>query len=186
MKILSTDFPGLKVVEPTLHQDERGYFFESYRTDLLAEAGIHNRFVQDNLSRSTHGVLRGLHYQLHHGQGKLVSCTKGDVFDVALDVRRNSPTFGQVFAVTLSEKNHRSVYIPPGFAHGFCVVSAYAIFQYKCTTKYMPEDEYGIVWNDAELGIEWPVDNPILSDRDQRFPTLSNQEQTLLPEFGSS
>jgi dTDP-4-dehydrorhamnose 3,5-epimerase len=181
MKIHYTDFPGLIVIEPHVIRDERGYFFESFRDDLLKENGFNIDFVQDNQSRSTKGVLRGLHYQLNYGQGKLVRCTYGEIFDAAIDIRKGSPTFGKVFTKKLNDKDHTSIYIPPGFAHGFCVLSEEAIFQYKCTHVYHPEDEYGIHWNDKQ--IEWPITEPILSGRDQNFLPLDQQDNSLLPEF---
>jgi dTDP-4-dehydrorhamnose 3,5-epimerase len=183
MKISKTEFPGLMIVEPYVHGDSRGYFFESYRFETFENAGLHLTFVQDNQSKSKHGVLRGLHYQLKHGQGKLVRCAMGEVYDVALDIRLGSPTFGKTFAMKLNDIDHNAIYIPPGFAHGFCVLSDKAIFQYKCTEKYNPEDEYGIRWNDESVGINWPVESPILSERDQLFPLLAEQEKTLLPKF---
>lgn len=183
MKIIATDFPGLYIIEPVVFNDDRGYFFESYRDEHFVRAGLNLTFKQDNQSKSTRGVLRGLHYQLKNGQGKLVSCAYGEVFDVALDIRKGSPTFGHVYKKTLNDINHHAVYIPPGFAHGFCVLSEEAIFQYKCTEKYYPDDEYGISWNDPTANIQWPVDQPILSDRDLNFPTLADQDEKFLPDF---
>lgn len=183
MKITATDFPGLYVIEPMVFNDDRGYFFESYRNEDFIRADLDLKFKQDNQSKSTCGVLRGLHYQLNHGQGKLVSCAYGEVFDVALDIRKGSPTFGQAFTRKLNDIDHHSVYIPPGFAHGFCVLSEKAIFQYKCTETYYPEDEYGISWNDQGANIQWPVDKPFLSNRDLNFPDLANQDKSLLPDY---
>jgi len=183
MKITATDFLGLYVIEPVVFNDDRGYFFESYRNEHFIRAGLDLKFKQDNQSKSTCGVLRGLHYQLNYGQGKLVSCAYGKVFDVALDIRKGSPTFGKVFTITLNDKDHHAVYIPPGFAHGFCVLSDKAIFQYKCTEIYYPEDEYGISWNDQQANIQWPVDKPLLSNRDLNFPDLADQDKSLLPDF---
>ncbi|MCH7762848.1 MAG: dTDP-4-dehydrorhamnose 3,5-epimerase [Candidatus Marinimicrobia bacterium] len=183
MKLSKTEFPGLMIVEPDVHGDDRGYFFESYRSEHFENAGLNLNFIQDNQSKSMRGVLRGLHYQLQNGQGKLVSCTFGEVFDVALDIRKGSPTFGKTFAMTLDDKDHHAIYIPPGFAHGFCVVSDEAIFQYKCTEKYDSDDEYGIRWNDESFRIEWPIDSPILSQRDQLLPLLAEQDVSLLPEY---
>jgi len=180
---MKTEFPGLVIIEPNVHGDDRGYFFESFRSDYFNKAGLHLEFVQDNQSKSAKGVLRGLHYQLIHGQGKLVRCPLGEVFDVALDIRKGSPTFGKAFTIKLNDANHHSIYVPPGFAHGFCVLSDEAIFQYKCTEMYDPEDEYGIRWNDQTAQIEWPIVSPILSERDQQFPSLLDQERTLLPEY---
>jgi len=186
MKITATEFPGLYIMEPKVFNDDRGYFFESYRTEHFKNAGLNLEFKQDNQSKSTNGVLRGLHYQLNHGQGKLVNCVAGEIFDVALDVRRGSPTFGKAFSKILNDKEHQSVYIPPGFAHGFCVLSDEAIFTYKCTEKYYPGDEYGILWSDTSLKDVWPIENPILSHRDLSFPELSNQDEALLPIFEAS
>lgn len=181
MKISTTDFPGLYIIEPRIFNDDRGYFFESYRSEYFIKAGLDLVFKQDNQSKSTRGILRGLHYQLNHGQGKLVSCVFGEVFDVALDIRVGSPTFGKVFTATLNDRDHHAVYIPPGFAHGFCVLSDEAIFNYKCTEKYYPEDEYGILWKDTN--IQWPYEDPILSERDKKFPALIEQDRSLLPVF---
>ena len=183
MKITTTDFPGLYVIEPVVFNDDRGYFFESYRDEHFVNSDLNLKFKQDNQSKSTRGVLRGLHYQLEHGQGKLASCVYGEVYDVALDIRKGSPTFGHVFTKTLNDTDHHAVYIPPGFAHGFCVLSEEAIFQYKCTEIYYSEDEYGISWNDQTANIQWPIDQPILSNRDLNFPTLADQDDTLLPVF---
>ncbi len=183
MEIKKTEFPGLLIVEPRVFGDERGYFFESFRSETLHNAGIIHDFVQDNQSKSVQGVLRGLHYQLKFGQGKLVRCTLGEVFDVAVDIRKGSPTFGKSFSMMLNDKDHYEIYIPPGFAHGFCVVSEEATFQYKCTEIYHPEDEYGIRWNDKSFEINWPVQLPKLSKRDKRFPLLADQNESLLPEF---
>jgi len=183
MIIKQTEFPGLMIIEAKIHGDSRGYFLESFRSDHFKDAGLNLNFVQDNQSKSKHGVLRGLHYQLKNGQGKLVRCTLGEVFDVALDIRKGSPTFGKSFSITLNDKNHLAVYIPPGFAHGFCVVSDEAIFQYKCTVRYDPEDEYGIRWNDESFRINWPVESPVLSQRDKLFPLLSEQDESHLPKY---
>ncbi len=185
MKIIATNFPGLLVIEPKIYSDDRGYFFESYRKEHFKKAGLELEFKQDNQSKSTRGVLRGLHYQLKYGQGKLVSCALGEVYDVALDIRIGSPTFGQSFTTTLNDSDHQAVYIPPGFAHGFCVLSNDAIFQYKCTEKYYPEDDYGISWNDKTANIQWPIKKPILSDRDMTFPVLVDLDESLLPVFKS-
>ena len=142
MKATSLAIPDVILLEPTVYGDNRGYFFESYSQKQFEEAtGLSPNFVQDNQSKSTKGVLRGLHYQLKHGQGKLVRCVLGEIYDVALDIRKGSPTFGKVFALTLNDNDHQAVYVPPGFAHGFCVLSNEAIFEYKCTEKYYPEDE---------------------------------------------
>ena len=153
MKILETPLPGVMVFEPIRFGDNRGFFLETHREDIFKQAGITARFVQDNHSRSTKGVLRGLHYQLVQPQGKLVRVATGSVFDVAVDVRRGSPTFGDWFGTTLDDENMRMMYVPPGFAHGFIVLSESADFMYKCTDYYHPESEQGILWNDPNIGI---------------------------------
>ena len=157
-QILVTKAPieGLYVIEPTVHGDTRGYFMETYNQRDMAEAGLDMTFVQDNQSMSTKGVLRGLHYQINHPQGKLVRVIKGRVFDVAVDLRMDSETFGKWFGVELSEENKKQFYISPGFAHGFLVLSDVAEFCYKCTDFYHPNDEGGLAWNDPTIGIEWP------------------------------
>lgn len=157
MKIIATDLPGVLIIEPAVHGDARGFFQETYHARRYADAGIDLPFVQDNHSRSGQGILRGLHYQREHPQGKLVRVTQGAAFDVAVDIRKGSPTFGKWIGVTLSEDNFRQVYIPPGFAHGFCTLSEQVDFLYKCTDYYHPEDEQGVLWNDPDIGIDWPA-----------------------------
>ena len=188
-----TEIPGVVVIEPQVFGDDRGYFMETYQKDQFAEAGIDKEFVQDNQSRSTRGVLRGLHFQKNHTQGKLVRVTRGEVFDVAVDCRPNSATFGKWVGVTLSEENKKMFYIPEGFAHGFLVLSDEAEFCYKVTDFYHPGDEGGLAWNDPAIGIEWPQlvgdykgncsaegytladGTPLnLSDKDQKWETLAN------------
>lgn len=171
MKVSTTPLSGLLVIEPTLFRDERGYFFEVYQQHHYHALGL-PLFVQDNFSNSKENVLRGLHYQLPHAQGKLVWVTKGSVWDVAVDIRISSPTFGKWFSITLSDENHLQMYIPPGFAHGFCVLSAETDFNYKCSGFYSPHHEQGIAWNDAHLNIPWPIKQPILSPKDQHYPAL--------------
>ncbi len=183
MKVETTKIPGLVIVEPRVFGDARGFFKETYGADRYAEAGIAGPFVQDNLSKSSRGVLRGLHLQHPHGQGKLVQVLLGEVFDVAVDVRRGSPSFGEWVGVTLSAENHRQFYIPPGFAHGFCVTSDEALFSYKCTDGYHPECEHGVLWNDPEVGIQWPMEEPLLSDKDKAYPRLSAIAVDTLPVF---
>lgn len=163
--------PGLQLIEPRLFHDNRGYFFETHQTKRYAELGLPT-FVQDNFSRSNKNVLRGLHYQLPFAQGKLVYVSRGSVWDVAVDIRRNSPTFGKWCGVILSDENHWQLYIPPGFAHGFCVLSETADFHYKCTEYYTPQAEHGIMWNCSTLNIDWPVKNPVLSSKDLKYTTL--------------
>ena len=171
MKITNSPLQGLLIIEPTVFTDNRGYFFEAYQQERYIEQGI-PPFVQDNVSHSTRHALRGLHYQLPHAQGKLVQVTRGRVWDVVVDIRVSSPTFGQSFTITLSAENHTQLYIPPGFAHGFCVLSAKADFYYKCTDFYAATYEHGIAWNDARLNIPWPIKNPILSPKDEVYPPL--------------
>ncbi len=167
---------GLKVVTPTVHGDNRGYFMETYNYNDFKEAGIPEVFVQDNQSASRKGVLRGLHFQIAHPQDKLVRVIKGEVFDVAVDMRKGSPTYGQWYGVLLTEENKKQFFIPKNFAHGFLVVSDYAEFCYKCTDFYTPGDEGGIMWNDPEIGVEWPLPDgmePILSERDKVWGKFS-------------
>ena len=167
MKFVPTALPDVIVVEPDVFHDPRGFFFESYHADKYAAGGIDVTFVQDNHSRSTRGTLRGMHAQRQRPQGKLVRVVHGEVFDVALDIRRGSPRFKQWVGVVLSADNFRQCYIPPGFAHGFCVLSDTAEFEYKCTDFYDPTDELRIAWNDPEIGIAWPIREPVLSDKDR-------------------
>ena len=184
MRFAPTELPGVIVVEPDVHRDGRGFFLETYHAEKYGGGGIDGPFVQDNHSRSVQGTLRGLHLQIRRPQGKLVRVIEGEIFDVAVDVRRGSPTFGQWMGVTLSAENFRQCYLPPGFAHGFAVVSAVAQVEYKCTDIYDPASEVGIAWNDPDLGISWPVANPILSDRDRRHPKLAAVTD-LLPLFST-
>jgi dTDP-4-dehydrorhamnose 3,5-epimerase len=162
------------VVEPAVHVDGRGFFLETYHAGRYREHGIDGPFVQDNHSRSSEGTLRGLHLQLRHPQGKLIRVIEGEIFDVAVDVRRGSPAFGRWVGVVLSAENFAQCYVPPGFAHGFCVTSRIAQVEYKCTDVYDPESEIGLAWNDPALGIAWPVDRPTLSARDSRHPRLAD------------
>lgn len=176
MQVLETSLPGVMLIEPRVFGDSRGFFLETYRQDVLKEAGLDVDFIQDNHSRSTKGVLRGLHYQLTQPQGKLVRVTRGEIFDVAVDVRKGSPHFGQWYGVTLNEENMRMLYIPPGFAHGFVVLSDIVDFIYKCTDYYHPQSEQGILWNDPAIGIKWPTAEVNLSDKDQQNPVLDQQK----------
>jgi len=177
MHVITTELAGLLIVEPKVFGDARGFFFESYQRERYLAAGIDADFVQDNCSRSCRGTLRGLHYQLARPQGKLVFVTRGEVVDVAVDLRRASPTFGRSVSTVLSESNHRQIYVPPGFAHGFCVTSDSADFCYKCTEYYRPADERTLLWNDPALKIEWPAVEPyILSEKDRRGIPLGNAE----------
>ena len=179
MRVVETELPGDLLVEPKLFGDARGFFLETYQQERYAASGISATFVQDNLSRSRKGTLRGLHFQEPRGQGKLVSVLAGAVWDVVVDVRRGSPTFGKWTGLELSADNRRQLWVPPGFAHGFCVLTDSADFFYKCTEVYRPTDERGIIWNDPALNIPWPTDTPLLSAKDQTFQTLAVMEQEL-------
>lgn len=172
MNVLPTDLPEVVVVEPRVHGDARGYFLETWQRARYRDAGLPETWVQDNLSRSGRGVLRGLHLQCPEPQGKLVHVLDGEVFDVAVDVRPGSPAFGRWTGVRLSSENHRQLYVPEGFAHGFVVLSPSALFAYKCTRPYVPAAEVGIVWNDPDIGIAWPIDAPELSAKDAALPRL--------------
>ena len=183
MKIIKTHLPGVIVFEPKVFGDTRGFFLETYREDVLQEAGITTHFVQDNHSRSTRGVLRGLHYQMIQPQGKLVRVTSGTVFDVAVDIRQGSPTFGQWYGAQLDEDSMRMMYIPHGYAHGFVVLSDVADFLYKCTDYYHPQSEQGIAWNDPDIGIDWPISDVSLSEKDKTNVQLKNQLAERLPTY---
>lgn len=172
MRVRETPLAGALIVEPRVISDPRGFFLETYHAERYAAAGITGAFVQDNHSRSVGNTLRGLHYQWRRPQGKLVRVVEGAIWDVAVDIRDDSPTFGQWVAVTLSAENFRQFYVPPGFAHGFCVTTASAQVEYKCTDVYDPEGEAGLAWDDVELAIPWPVEAPLLSGRDAAHPTL--------------
>lgn len=178
-----TPLPGLPevlLVEPKVFADQRGWFMETYKRSEFEAEGIRRAFVQDNHSCSAPGTLRGLHYQRHHPQGKLVRVVRGRVLDVAVDIRRGSPTFGRWVSADLSAENHRQLYIPPGFAHGFCVPAEESEVEYRCTDYYAPDDERGIIWNDPEIAIKWSIDTPLLSPKDQTFPSLKGAD---LPEL---
>jgi len=177
VKVTQLDIPGLLLFEPAVFRDPRGLFCETFHAQRYAEAGITELFVQDNYSRSIRGTLRGLHYQDPHAQGKLVMVLDGSVYDVVVDIRRGSPTFGKWHGLELSADNTRQLYVPPGCAHGFCVTSERAAFLYKCTDFYSPKDERGIIWNDPDVGIEWPISNPLLSKRDQNQISLRQYRQ---------
>ncbi|HEV2538421.1 MAG TPA: dTDP-4-dehydrorhamnose 3,5-epimerase [Frateuria sp.] len=183
MKVVETSLPGALVIEPQVFGDARGFFYESYNEAKYREAGIDRRFVQSNVSRSAKGVLRGLHYQWPNPQGKLVSVLEGEVYDVAVDIRRGSPTFGRWAGVMLTADNHRHFWIPEGFAHGFCVLSEFATFSYQCTALYDREGDAAIRWNDADIGIDWPVSAPLLSEKDTRAPFLKDVPADRLPAF---
>jgi dTDP-4-dehydrorhamnose 3,5-epimerase len=180
LKFQSTLIPDVILIEPTVFGDSRGFFFESYHEEKFQEAGIPLPFVQDNHSKSAKGVLRGLHGQSPNPQGKLISVIEGEIFDVAVDARTGSPTYGEHVSVTLSAENKQQLYVPPGLVHGFCVTSDVAQVQYKCTDLYHPEAEFSVAWNDPDLGIQWPVENPVLSEKDQRAPRLCDMQGRLL------
>jgi dTDP-4-dehydrorhamnose 3,5-epimerase len=173
VRLVSTEIPGVVVIEPDVHADGRGFFLETYSAERYRAHGISAPFVQDNHSQSIAGTLRGLHLQIRHPQGKLIRVVEGEIFDVAVDVRRGSPTFGRWVGVSLTASSFKQLYVPPGFAHGFCVVSTIAQVEYKCTDIYDPASEIGIAWNDPAIGISWPVTSPILSARDGRHPALA-------------
>ena len=181
MKVIETKLPGVLILEPKVFGDTRGFFFESFHAHRYREAGILVDFVQDNVSRSARGVLRGLHFQNPRPQAKLVQVLEGSVIDVAVDVRHGSPTFGEHVVVELSAENHRQFFVPAGFAHGFCVTSDHALFSYKCSDFYSPADEGGVLWNDPDLGIAWPFDAPTLSAKDAVYPRLRDVPLERLP-----
>ncbi len=181
MEFISTMLEDVLLIRPNVFRDQRGFFTETFRLNNFHQAGIRKPFVQDNLSKSVRNTLRGLHYQLVRPQAKLVMVTSGEILDVAVDLRRSSSTFGKHVSYRLSDKNNEILYIPEGFAHGFFVLSETATFQYKCTDYYYPEGERGVRWNDPEIGITWPVDAPILSDKDKNLPLLSEMSVKDLP-----
>lgn len=183
---VETTVPGVVIIKPRLFTDTRGYFFETYHEIEFAALGIRDRFVQDNHSCSRRGTLRGLHYQLRHSQAKLCRVVRGEVLDVAVDIRRGSPTFGGWAGAVLSAENKHQIYLPKGFAHGFLVLSEEAEFLYKCSDFYDPASERGIHWADPELGIEWPLSDPILSPKDRGYPRLAEIAAEFLPEYKAS
>ena len=184
MKVRETELPGVLIVEPDRFGDSRGFFQEIWHESRYREAGIPGPFVQDNMSLSARGVLRGLHFQHPNGQGKLVYVLQGEVFDVAVDIRTDSPTFGKWVGYSLSADNGRQFYVPPGFAHGFCVKSESALFAYKCTDFYNPRTEGAIRWDDAAIGIDWPLADPLVSAKDAEAPLLAKIDPARLPLFG--
>ncbi len=182
INIIKTKIDGLIIIEPSVFGDERGYFMETYNEEEFHKAGLTMKFVQDNESKSSKGVLRGLHFQRKFSQGKLVRVTKGEVYDVGVDLRQGSKTYGQWAGVLLTEENKTMFYVPEGFAHGFLVVSDEAVFNYKCTNFYAPEYDGGIRWNNPDIGVEWPLDDigePMLSDKDKTSPFLREIKDTL-------
>ena len=172
MNVIESSLPGVKILEPSVYRDDRGFFCESFNEARFATHGLATSFRQDNRSHSRQGVLRGLHYQLTRPQGKLVTCVSGTVFDVAVDVRRGSPTFGEWTGVTLQSDEPRFLWIPEGFAHGFCVLSESADVVYKCTDVFEPADDHGVLWSDPAIGIRWPIARPLLSPKDERYAGL--------------
>ena len=183
MKIIETSLPGCLVIEPAVFGDERGVFFETWNADRFGEHGLPVKFVQSNVSTSVKGVLRGLHYQWPRPQGKLVSVLEGEVYDVAVDIRRGSPNFGRWEAVILSADNRRQLWIPEGFAHGFAVLSEHAVFNYLCTDVYVKEADAGVRWNDGDIGVDWPVAAPLLSAKDEKAPFLADISGDRLPVY---
>ena len=183
LNIKSLDLEGVYVIEPECFEDLRGFFMETFHREKYKAGGIDRMFIQDNHSHSRKGVLRGLHYQLKQPQGKLIYTVTGAIYDVAVDIRRGSPTFGRWTCAELSAENRRQIYIPEGFAHGFVVLSEYADVIYKCTDLYAPGDEYGILWSDPEIGITWPVEDPVLSPKDLENPALREITENHLPEY---
>jgi dTDP-4-dehydrorhamnose 3,5-epimerase len=180
VNLIETSLPGVLIIEPKVHGDRRGFFVETFQLERYREtAGIALPFVQDNHSHSQRGVLRGLHAQKRHPQGKLVRAARGSIFDVAVDIDASSPSFGRWVGATLSDENHRQLWVPPGYAHGFVVLADGTDVIYKCTDYYHPEDEIGVIWNDPRIAIEWPIDNPMLSKKDAELPTLAELENSL-------
>jgi dTDP-4-dehydrorhamnose 3,5-epimerase len=183
MNVYKAPMDGVLIIEPRVYDDDRGFFMETYNQNKYRELGILSDFFQDNLSFSRKGALRGLHFQHPHEQAKLVQVLKGNVFDVTVDIRRGSTTFGKWFGVHLSDENKRQVFIPEGFAHGFCVLSDTALFSYKCSDLYAPDCERGLLWSDPDIGIDWPVKEPILSEKDAVYPRLKDIPPAWLPGY---
>jgi dTDP-4-dehydrorhamnose 3,5-epimerase len=183
MNVVPTTLPGVLIIEPRVFGDERGFFMETWNQPRYEAAGVPGGFIQDNLSSSRKGVVRGLHYQKPFGQAKLLSVIEGEILDVAVDIRRGSPSFGRWVGVILSSTNRRQLYVPPGFAHGFAVVSDTALVTYKCSEVYHPEADRGVRWNDPQIGIDWPVTDPAVSDKDRRAPLLSAIAPDDLPDY---
>ncbi len=181
VNITTTSLEGVLIIEPQVFNDKRGFFMETFHYKRYLEHGINRTFVQDNLSYSAQNTLRGLHFQVRHPQAKLIQVVTGEIFDVAVDIRPGSPTFGQWVGIRLSEHNQRQLYIPEGFAHGFCVLSESAHCLYKCSDFYAPEDEGGILWSDPAIGIDWPIKEPIVSDKDGNYPLLVDLSPQQLP-----
>ncbi len=183
IKFTRTSLPGVLLIDPDVFSDARGFFMETHHQKKYAGEGIGKAFVQDNHSHSQKGVLRGLHYQLRHPQGKLIFVITGGIFDVAVDIRQGSPTFGKWLGTLLSAENKRQIFVPEGFAHGFCVLSETADVLYKCTDFYNPGDEFGVLWSDPAIGIDWPVEMPVISLKDSQYPGLKDIPKDLLPGY---
>jgi len=183
MKVIRTEFKEVLILQPDSFSDNRGYFMETYHRERYEQLGIRTSFVQDNLSYSVKGTLRGLHYQYPHGQAKLVQAIRGEIFDVAVDIRLGSPSFGKWVSIVLSEENKRQLYVPAGFAHGFCVLSETALVYYKCSDFYAPKSEGGILWCDPAIGIGWPISDPLLSEKDNAYSSLSDVPEGRLPLY---
>ena len=179
MQFIPTKIPDVILVEVTKFGDHRGFFMETYHAEKFSAGGISATFIQDNHASSQKNILRGLHYQLKFPQGKLIRCIQGEILDIAVDIRKSSPTFGQWVGEILSSENARQLYVPPGFAHGYVVRSDNAEVEYKCTELYHPEDDYGILWNDPAIGIDWGIENPILSEKDKQQPLLKDVKDIL-------
>lgn len=186
MKAVELAIPGVLRIEPKVFKDHRGYFLETYHSGHFADLGLQYTFEQDNLSFSVKNVLRGMHYQLGRPQAKLVMAVHGEIFDVAVDVRKGSPTFGKWVSTVLSSENRYQLFIPEGFAHGFCVLSDTATVSYKCTDLYAPGEERGLRWNDPLTAIDWPISAPILSEKDEKYPTIGTIAREDLPQFGGT
>jgi dTDP-4-dehydrorhamnose 3,5-epimerase len=181
MNIMTTSIEGVLIIEPDVFEDNRGFFMETYNRNRYITCGINTVFVQDNLSYSMQGVVRGLHYQIKNSQAKLIQVISGEIFDVAVDIRPGSPTFGNWVGSYITDRNRRQLFIPQGFAHGFCVLSETAYFLYKCSDLFAPDDEAGILWSDPDIGIDWPVEDPIISEKDKQYPRLSEINPDRLP-----
>ena len=185
MQRIETSLPGVCEFRPVVFEDARGFFMETYHFEKFRALGVADSFVQDNHSRSAKGTLRGLHYQLNHAQAKLCRLVEGEALDVAVDIRLGSPTFGKWTSVKLSAKTHNLIYLPPGFAHGFLALTDSVQFLYKCSDFYHPNDEHGVIWNDPDINISWGIDSPTVSDKDAKFPRLSEVPRELLPRYPS-
>ena len=183
VKFTDTELPGVMIARPEAFEDERGFFLETFHKEKYADGGINRSFVQDNHSHSKKGVLRGLHYQVRHAQAKLIYVAAGEIFDAAVDIRRGSPAFGKWTSTILSAENRRQIFVPEGFAHGFCVLSESADVTYKCSDFYYPDDDRGILWSDAFIGIKWPIAEPVLSAKDRAYPKLREIPEGELPVY---